>query len=218
MISLRVAFPLLVALPVAACGPTMAARQFNSDREIAQVAVSNLKQCGETVYTTPKFSPLGRHTSLSTAGPSTAQMADTSYATEADVKLLGPFEDQLADCGSSFGDELSQIDPRLGNIVDEGHRLDQQNAALLMNHEETWGQFNQNLSQIGDKLAEAVLSITTADSNELRRENDAEIAQRQRAWANFSAALQRQEMINAANRPITTTCNRFGFTVDCTSD
>lgn len=51
----------------------------------------------------------------------------------------------------------------------------------------------------------------------LNEENQAELAQRQRAAEALAAWAQTQEMINAANRLIITNCNAVGDTINCVS-
>jgi hypothetical protein len=51
----------------------------------------------------------------------------------------------------------------------------------------------------------------------LEASHDAELARRQTAANALMQWSQQQQLINAATRPVTTNCTRFGSSVNCTS-
>jgi hypothetical protein len=88
----------------------------------------------------------------------------------------------------------------------------------LIERKDTWGgsarQSEALLSDERDRIAAADRQWIA----DLNASHQAEMAQRQAAAAALMQWSAQQQMINAINRPVVTTCNRFGSSVNCISN
>lgn len=208
----------MVILPLAGCGATSAQVQFHSDAETIKKAMADVNACGALVASAPKYAPLKAHMNISGKEPSVAELADNSMISPEDADLVSQYQTSIGQCDQQFANELSSISPRLSEIVMDAHAAHNENTANLIDHKETWGEFNKRQQYIGSSAIKEIVQTLDQISNALNQENQFEIQQRAQAWENFQRAMQRQEMINSINQPRTTNCSKFGITISCTTE
>lgn len=212
----RAVYCLFLAALLVGCA-TPAVRQFQAMRAHAQRDAAELKACTNVVYNSPQYAPLRSHLPLDANDISLEQLSNETYASPAEIQAIFSTYPQMQACRKTFLSGVTKGEPSLVPIfIADYYKLDD-NILLLVQRKITWGDY---LHRIRDLAANTRAALQSEDHRvvaELRRENDAEIAQRQRAAEAFAAWAQTQEMINAASRPVITNCSGFGNIVNCVS-
>ena len=147
-----------------------------------------------------------------------AQLADDHYATEEEAKLLAAFHDEIDTCRRPNFEKIANVAPSVGVILTDVVIDADEITLQVIKRQITWGEANHKI-QVGNSAAEKkILAAFQELDRELTASHQAELAQRQQALDALAQWAQQQQMINAINRPITTSCTHMGQVTNCTTN
>jgi len=202
---------------LAACA-TAAQRQAQQASTMTREAATQLKSCISAVVDKPEYAALLPHTPDLDSGQHTmAQLTNETVPSVQDARLFAARFDEVNPCRKRFLSALAAVRPDLVPILADGYAKGDAVAALLVERKITWAESAKRAEENTNSLRKQLAAADQQWIAELKAENQAELAQRQAAAAALMQWSQQQQMINAINRPVTTNCNRFGSTVNCTS-
>ena len=120
----------------------------------AAAIIADSKACIEATRNNPEYAPISAHL-VSTASMrySLTQMADTSYPTVSDGKLLASYGDEIAICREKTIAEIAKIDPR---VVPRERELTARFTDLnlqLIARRLTWGEYSHAAQDLADAAA-----------------------------------------------------------------
>jgi ERCC4-related helicase len=209
------AMPIVSALFLLVGCATQAQRQFQTMKTSSQEYLAEMKTCSANIYNSSEYAPLRSHLPLNTLEITLQQMSDSTFATPTEIQATFAVHPQVQACRKALLNGFAQSEPSLVPIFIASYNKSDDALLALIQEKMTWGEF---VRQARDRASETQAALLAEDRNVvsgLQQEHQAEIAQRQRAAEALAAWAQTQEMINAANRPITTNCNAFGSMVNC---
>lgn len=182
-----------------------------------QEAVAEAKACAMAVYNSPGYAPLRAHIPANMNDATLQQLSDPALAEPEEVAAIYSTHPHAQECRKALLQKLATTEPAVVPILVTTFNKNEDDVLALTQRKLPWGDY---VKRVRDHLADAAAQIQSADRevvNELKQENAAEIAQRQRAAEALAAFAQTQEIINAANRPVFTNCTGFGNSVNCIS-
>jgi hypothetical protein len=194
---------------------TRAERQFQSIKATNQQNLAQLKACTDAVHNLPEYTPLRVRMPNNAQSITLEQLAETSRATAEEARAIFGTHPRLQECRKTFLNGVAQSEPSLVPIFTAAYSKADDAALSLAQRKITWGDYIRGLR---DRAAEMQTAIQAEDRHVvsgLKEEHEAELARRQRAADAIAAWAQTQQIINAANRPVITNCNRFGSMVNC---
>jgi hypothetical protein len=145
------------------------------------------------------------------------QLSDGASATPTEVAAIYSTHPRVQGCRKTFLSGLAQSEPTLVPVLIASYNKGDDELLALIQRTMPWGDY---VRRMRDRSAETRAQVQAADQRvvtELKQENAAELAQRQRAAEAMAAWAQTQQLINAANRPRITNCSGFGNMVNCVS-
>ena len=213
----------LIGLVALAGCATAAQRQANNIHQGFQQASASGNACIAQMYSDPAYAHITAH--IPRTGKATiAQMSDQAFIDPGDVVALSNFQSALSNCRQGPLQTISSVAPSVGSVMSQAFVKDDQAFVSFAQRQISWGTFIQAREQINQWQRTQVVAAGQQIDAELREENQQELAQRAQAAQAFSQAMYQvqQQQQQAAyqqqmNRPVNTTCNRFGNTVNCSS-
>jgi hypothetical protein len=182
------------------------------------------KACLGEIAANPQYATIAKHIPLDGSQPTLEQKADQSLATTQEVKAILAWRTDFTKCRQSYTEAVQGIAPAMVPALLEAQSASDAVWVKVVHRELAWGGALQQLSDIQAAVAAKGTQVAQEIQTDLQRQNQAELAQRQAALAAFGDAMQnaadsmqRQQMINAMNRPRTTNCSVFGNTASCTT-
>jgi hypothetical protein len=201
---------------VSACA-THAQIQAQSIRTNNQSAKQQLQACATEVYDSPEYEALRPHAPLDVENATIEQMTDNSFVTDTEIKAILAVHPRFNACRQAYLNQVAQTTPSLVPVLagyvtaNEGSLLD------LIQRKITWGAYvrgaHDRLPEFQSKLMAEAQRIDAG----LNQENQAELAQRQAAANAMTQYFQTQQMIDALNRPVITSCSQWGYSTNCVS-
>ncbi len=226
---------IIVIVLMAALGGCQTGAQRLSDRNEQIYVAANAARgaCMAPILAEPSYTPIRRRVSRPTspvARPALERIGDPDKISDAELPLTIRRFDELSRCQDAWITALAQISP--GRAASQRQSAAETSALYLrlVRREITWGELNQAIDNIELQAAERWRKIVTEERQYIQRQHNAELGQRQAAAAAFGDsmqrqqdAMQRQQIINAINRPVInqpviTNCYRTGNTMNCTSN
>ncbi len=209
---------ILATLALTACA-TPAQQQAATIRSVAQATMNEFRQCTSYLYSEPQYAPLLPRLPQPQNNflPTMAQMSDNTYPTQSESQLLIAFHDDAARCKQPAIQKIESVAPNLAVVLADAEIEGDRITLQLVKRQITWG---QAATQRQAAWAENNRRLVAADqelANNLNAENRAELAQRQQAANALMQWSLMQQAINAANRPVVTTCSDGGAFVNCVS-
>jgi hypothetical protein len=208
---------------VAACA-TAAQREAAGIVTKAAKAKADFAACMVGIAGKPEYAALVKHIPNDISAATIEQKADQSLPTAPEAKSVLAWRSESLGCRQTFFADVQGFAPGMAPVLTKAYNASDQVWVKLVHREVSWGGAIQQLADIqvaGQEGTQAVAKEMTAD---LEQQHQAELAQRRafgealaQAGANIQQAQQNQQLINAINRPRTTTCNAFGNTASCTS-
>ena len=216
---LRLLMPLAALLPAMLSGcATAAQNQFHDSVVETTKAVTALNACVRSVVEKPAYAALLSHTPDLTTGQLTmSQLTDETLATPADARLFSFRHDAVESCQKAYLKELSLARPDLVPLIIREYDKTDQVSVRLVERKITWAEWAASIEAIEAHMTSVIQAENQKWLAELNAENRDELAQRQAAANALMQWSQQQQMIDAATRPVTTTCQRTGSFVNCTS-
>jgi len=203
---------------LAAAGCTPAQQEEITIKSTVKSATKQYDMCSAPIMADPTYGPLKAHVPFTGfLNASIEQMESPDYPTSSDIKLGTALEDRLNPCRENLITALDSIPGSLGAPIENYYNDEEQGVIVLSQGRITWGQFVQAMHNAAIDQQEQLMAAINQLGSQLQAENDVEAAQQAQAYQNFADYLQRQQAINAANRPIITNCNHSGNQTNCTS-
>jgi hypothetical protein len=207
----------ILCLAMAGCA-TAAQRQGEQIKTGLGAAEAEMKACVAAMNNDPSYAGLQQHFPFNDIRQATlAQMTDDSLVSSSDVALMSSRRSIIIGCESKLEETLSRVLPPLVPIIVETRTEQDNNLLDLVKHKASWGAYVVRSQAIIASQAAKMQAVFHQVDAELAAANQQELAQRQAAAAAYSQYMQTQQIINNANRPVTTNCNRFGNSVNCTT-
>lgn len=203
-----------VAGLLCACG-TQPQRQFQSMRTKNQENLLQFRACVDAVHNLPEYALLRPHVPPSIQSTTLDQLSDKSFATPEEAQAIFATHPSLQQCRKSFLDGVAKSEPSVVPILVASYNKADDAAIGLAQRKISWGDYTHRLR---DNASETQATLQVEDRrvvSGLKEEHEAELARRERAAEAIAAWAQTQQLINAANRPVITNCNRFGNMVNC---
>ena len=205
---------IFICMLLAGCA-TQAQRQFQTMKTGNEANAAQLKECSAAVYNSADYAPLRPHLPASLSDATLQQLSDSSLANPEEVHAVYVTHPQAQQCRKVFLTNLARTEPSLVPIFTASYNQADDDLLALIQRKLSWGDY---LRHGRDRVAQLQAKAQAEDQRvvgELKQENQAELAQRQRAAEALAQWAQTQELINAANRPVITNCNAFGNSVNC---
>jgi hypothetical protein len=200
---------------VSACA-TRAQRQAQAITANNQSAIQQLRACADAVRHSPEYAVIGPHMNLH-GGPTLEQMTDNTFATDKEIQAIFLTHPKVRACEEAFLHQIAQTTPSIVPIYTKFIAANDDLLVDLVQKKITWGTLARTQMDRGPEL-EAELAAEYQRINEgLYQENEAELAQRQAAASAMAQYYQQQQMIDALNRPVITSCTKFGYPTNCVS-
>ncbi len=204
---------------------TAAQRQAQQMGQSMATARDQATACFGQINSDPAYTDLlERHSALKDVHLATlAQQTDPSYVTQREVDLLSERRERGMPCRQVLIDGY-KVAPTVDVLWTELYARHDAALIQLIKRQITWGEYITSSRAIFEDETAKMQAAGRRIDAELNAEHRQETAQRAAAAQAFSNAMyqqqllnQNQQAINAANRPVTTNCNRFGNSVNCTS-
>lgn len=212
----RFSFIFSMTFILAGCA-TQAQREYLTIKTANQQAISQERACTAAVYDSVEFSPLRKHIPLSVRDVTLAQLSNTSVVTPEEINAIFLTHPMLEECRKQALATLSQTGPSVVPIMTKAYNMNEDDLLGLIRQKISWGEY---LRRVRDRATAAQAAVQAEEQQivrQLRQENQAEVAQRERAAEALAGWWQTQELINAARRPVITNCSAFSGMVSCLS-
>lgn len=206
-----------VILALGGCA-TQAQKQAVTISTRAQAIDAQGKACQGDVFASPAAAMLMVHAPRDPAQPTLQQLADTSFPDDAQVAAIYQVHDGLALCRKQIIDGYITIAPGIASLMMTTFQQSDAEVLQLVQKKINWATYNGASQALAIEYRQKALQESQRIVTALNQENQAELAQRAQALQAFADYMQRQQAINAANRPIVTNCNHFGNQTTCTTN
>ncbi len=214
---------LLILLMFTAGCQTGAQKQFTTISADLAVTKASFESCRLSALNRPEYSNLFLHMPK-TERVSLSQLADQGKISDADkVKFLS-LQSDLQPCRQIRLDGFNKAYPEAASVLSAGYAEGDVLRVNLIQGRMTWGEYNAKAVELGLRNGNDLRQAGHHMLGELNQQHQAELNRRAAIAEAIGAAaqqmnenIQRQQLINSINRPRTTSCNRFGNQVDCTS-
>jgi hypothetical protein len=154
-----------------------------------------------------------------------ALLADQAKPTPAEVEaLLALHDGPVMACRRLAIEGAARVHPSYGVIFAQAYAEADNDYAGLVRRQMSWGDFAQHTQR---RRQETAAALTDADakvrqqlatSHAYEMQQRAAFGQAMQQWSYQQRALaQQQQLINAAYRPVFTTCSYVGSMLNCTS-
>lgn len=205
----------LLLVSLAGC-QTAAQQQFshmNTDMSSTNDAV---KACNLTVSSKPEYSALFAHAPWE-GRPSLAQLADQTKITDRERTLFIALASDYEPCRQIRLDGLSKVDRRAGDVLSASYVESDKVRVDLIQRKIGWGEYVTKMTEIANRRRSNLQEAEQNAVNGLNAQHQQELARRAAVAQQMSEYNQRQQLINSMNRPVNTSCSRFGNQVNCTT-
>lgn len=215
---------LMLAASLAGCA-TAAQQQSQRMGATLRESASAARSCFDAVNADPAFAVLRAKLAIGSDAPGLDRLSDTGKPNAEERQLLIRYHAAVAPCRRAAIDGASQALPELASAAQDWFATNDQALLALVQGRATWGDTIQAMTAARRTFVSREVGIRQRAAAELNRQHSAELEQRQRRSAALMAASYamqqqalQQQMINAANRPVTTNCIRTGNVVNCSSN
>src|SRR5712692_3970292 len=176
----RFAFSAIALTLLCGC-PTAAQRQFQAIKTTNQQTATQAKACVAVVHNSPEYAPLRVHLPSDSSAPTLQQLSDSTFATPTDVAAVYSTHPQMKECRRAILAGLAQSEPSVVPILIGSFNKGDDDRLAVVQRKLAWGEY---VRRIRDRAVESKSQIQDAEQHivaELKKENAAEMAQRQRA-------------------------------------
>jgi hypothetical protein len=205
----------LLALTACATAAQQQVQQISSSLRDADAAMG---VCVAASINKPEFALLLPHTVRPNAAPTVAQLTDEQLPTPEEARLLARRYDEINVCRQNALRTLASALPTVLPIFSDGWEKDTANTVQLVERKISWAEATRRWEALKSEARKALMAASQQYLAEMDVWHREELARRERAAAAFLQWSLEQQMINAANRPVVTNCNRFGNMVNCTTN
>lgn len=210
---------------------TNAENQYESINKGLTDINAQVEQCFAGIDNNSSYNIIRNYLPISNSGETIEMLSNQKIPTQQESKVLTSLANDMKKCRNIRTSGQYKISNALGSISQENSDRKDALYVSLIQRKITWGEGVKQLKQINSDSAQKEAIAFANIQGGLQNQHNAEIAQRQRAAMVMQNAgyqmqqnayqqqmlYQNQQVINNMNRPINTTCNSFGSTVNCTS-
>ena len=184
---------------------------------------NNFEACVRSISDRDQYAPVFTH--LPKVGrPSLEQLADQSKISDADkVTFLG-MQNELQTCRQMRLEGFGKVYPEAGSVLATTYAEGDNLRVSLIQKRISWGDYVSKINELNIRSQGDLRGAGQHMISELNQEHQAELNRRAAIASAIGAAAdqinanyQRQQLINAVSAPHTTSCNRFGNQVNCTT-
>jgi hypothetical protein len=217
----------LCALVVVGGCSTAAQREFKATSEAGQTAVATYKECNAAVDQNAAYADLTSH--LAITSPATlTQLADASSPTDEQAAALDSWHTSKQSCRQGLLDAAQASFDFMVPAYQQNYASVDSIYLSLAKKDISFGEASRQLAQAKLEADARIRAAANGWKSELEAENRQEKEERAAAFRALGAGLQQagaamqqqaqqQQLINAINRPVTTTCSQTGIYTNCTS-
>jgi hypothetical protein len=144
--------------------------------------------------------------------------------TEEEIQLIIAIHNEMTACREQLIQDAMPVIPGIIPIFVQGYHQGDLIVVDLMEKKIDWAEYNKQKVAMRDELMERYRVAITQLQRDLQTSHNAEMLQRQIAFAALSnwavqqqALVQRQQLINSLNRPLVTSCSSSGTFTRCVS-
>jgi hypothetical protein len=205
-----------MALVLCGCA-TQAQRQYQAIATGNREIVGHLTVCANEVYNAPEAASLRPHIPLDISQATLAQLSDQALATKPEIDAITLLYPRLKACQKAALDGLVNTMPGIVPILTKQYSAGDDDTILLIQGKLAWG---ERIRRARDRANNSLAAMQTEAHRVeagLEQQHEAELGRRQAAAQALAQWAQTQQMINAVNRPVTTNCTGFGYSVQCVS-
>jgi hypothetical protein len=175
-------------------------------REAIQANVS----CLSAAYASPEAAPLRVHEQFNVNDATLTQLADTSFATDAEIASLSAAYPRFQACQNVFLGQLEKLAPAFVPIFAENFRDADDDTVALLQRKVTWGDYTKRRRDRAIVGREAV----AAEERRLAAEDQARAAAMIQGLAAAYALTQAAQPVPSP-RTTFTTCTQQGAFTNC---
>ena len=175
-------------------------------REAVQAGTS----CLLAAYSSPNAAPLRVHEPFNVNEATLAQLADNSFATEAEIASVSAVHPRLRGCQNEFLGQLEKLAPAFAPIFAESDRDADDDTVALIQRKMTWGDYTKRRRDRAIAGQEAII----AEERKLAAEDQARAAAMIQGLAAAYAITQAAQPAPPP-RATFTTCTQQGAFLNC---
>lgn len=215
----------IVGLVLAGCA-TAAEQEVSRLREVQAATDPAIDACDQRLEQSAPYQALKSRLGPTSGTIPLALKASPDKASPAEVQqIFALHQEYMTPCRKLKLEALAQMHPALVGVIAEYYAKTDAALVQLTNRQITWGQYMTQKDAINVEANARYDAAAAEIRKDLNRSHALEMARRQQA-ANALAQFayqqqvlqQRQQMIDAANRPRLTTCQYYGATLNCTTN
>lgn len=190
---------------VAGCA-TAAQRQYQAMAVNNQSVVAQLRECGLALYNSQEAAPIRPHYPIDPREIGLSQLGDTSLATQQEIAAILVLYPRLQQCQNTALDGLSRATPSFVPILAAEYREGLDNALLLVQRRESWGEFSRRRRNNAMAAVAALQAEARRLTGNLEQAHEAEVESRRAAaqatLAGLAAAGQSFAARARMNQPV----------------
>lgn len=201
---------------------TAAQRQLQGMVAGNRAAMLGFQSCAAAIYNEPELEPLRADLPLDLRNPSLAQLANSNFVSEPEIRLILVNHPKLQACRNQLIGQLSDTMPTVVPLFVQMTTNEDNDLLELLRRKIAWGEFLQRVRETINHGDAAITAEGQRVLAGLQQAHEAELARRQAAAQAIGNALaeygRTQQMISRMNQPIncTTMDIRPGFsTTNC---
>jgi hypothetical protein len=160
---------------------TAAQRQYQAIAVNNQSVVAQLKQCGLELYNSQEATPIRPHYPIDPRDIGLSQLADTSLATREEIDAILVLYPRLPQCQKAALEGLSRATPSFVPILAAEYREGLDNALLLVQRREAWGEFSKRRRDNAMAAMAALQAEAQRLTGNLEQAHEAEVERRRAA-------------------------------------
>ena len=193
---------LAVTIPLGGCA-TVAQQQLQTMHTGLASTNANLEACVAREFARPEFGPLLSHLPVLKGRlyPTAAQLADVTYPTADEARLLAQFSTSVTGCEIAYRASVAALLPAAAPATDKLIADIDGVFAEWIGRKATWGEGAQQINQIYVQDEPAIQAAATATTASLRAAHQQELAERREYFDRLSAALLNAAVIINATQP-----------------
>jgi hypothetical protein len=214
-----------LALTLAACA-TQAQQQAQNIVTSTTNAANNSNTCVREVFTSADFEPLRADLPFDPTQATLQQLTNGRKATQQQIDAIFVVHPRYQVCRKTALEQFAFATPTIVPVMTNTFAEGDNHLIKLVQKKSTWGEYVQSMKETAVR-GEAQMTVEFQRiAAGLEQSHAAELQRRQNAANALAAYAQRQQMIDAMNRPVqvnvqtqpsTTNCRKVGNAVNCTT-
>ena len=180
-------------------------------------AMAEMKACVGAAHANPADASITVHFPANPTQASILQLTDKSMFSPGDVQTLSHLHNDVPACRKQLLPHLANSFPLTVPVMIRTWSAADHNILKLVQQKITFGEYTTKAKATTDQFMVDYQEALRGTDADLRAADQNEIRNRQAAGTAMMQFLQTQQMVNAMDRPVTTTCTSFGPQINCVS-